>query len=132
MKIKVLKIDVELTGEISELEIEREDYKVLQKELNVDLFDIVSRKIGDKYYDIVCDDEGLLKSNPKISAIFNTGYTVNNPVNIGLVGNLLICGKTDNEGELTGLTYEDVHNIKKHTISLFQNGKITPVVVCSG
>lgn len=37
--------------------------------LNCDTIDIVERKIAGKPFSIVCDDEGLLKGDPAISAI---------------------------------------------------------------
>ncbi len=35
--------------------------------------DIVRRKIGKRRFNIVCDDEGMLTEEPKISAISNLG-----------------------------------------------------------
>lgn len=72
--------------------------------LSVDLVDIVSRKIGGEYYEIICDDEGLLKANPKISAINNLGEPM-------LVGSLLIAGGVDIEGNLEPLEDEDVEYV---------------------
>ena len=37
--------------------------------LHCDIIDIVTRKIGDKLFSIVCDDEALLKDSPVVSAI---------------------------------------------------------------
>ena len=57
-----------------------EFYKIL----NCSCIDITIRSIGsNKKYNIVCDDEALLKSNPKISAIDYSGETQ-------LCGNLFI------------------------------------------
>lgn len=70
--------------------------------LNCDCIDIVARRIGKhpagrpKRYNIVCDDEGLLKAPTKISAIDNMGHPM-------LVGNLFIVGGTDHEGNLISL-----------------------------
>lgn len=33
--------------------------------LRCDLIDIVSRQIGGRYFDIICDDEGLLRGGRK-------------------------------------------------------------------
>lgn len=68
--------------------------------------DIVSRKIGRKWYDIICDDEGTFKSDPLISAIDDFGRVM-------LVGSLIICGMADDEGELTDLSDNDIRYIKK-------------------
>lgn len=75
--------------------------------LNCTCIDIVSRSIGGKVYDIMCDDEGLLKEeSPKISAINDMGQPM-------LVGNLMFFN-VDGEGELVGLSDDDVEHIKNY------------------
>lgn len=69
--------------------------------LNCSTIDIVSRRIGPrgrKYYDIICDDEGLLVSPTKISAVDSIGRPM-------LVGNLFICSHdaAGNEISLTDI-----------------------------
>lgn len=78
------------------------------KVLNCGCIDIVTRRIGDskKAYDIVCDDEGLLKEPHKISAVDSAG-------NAQLVGNILITGTADAEGNLTSLSTDDATYILK-------------------
>lgn len=73
--------------------------------------DIVTRKIGRKWFDIICDDEGLFSNDPLISAIDDMG----NPM---LVGNLIVCGLADDEGELTDLKPADVAYVKKRVQTL--------------
>ena len=68
--------------------------------------DIVERKIGGKWFDVMCDDEGLLKEEVKISAINDMGEPM-------LVGNLMFF-HNDGEGNLVGLSDEDVDHIKKN------------------
>lgn len=77
--------------------------------LDCTTIDIVSRKIGDKYYDIVCDDEGLFKENVMVSAMDGKG----NPM---LVGRLLICNH-NKKGEASGLTKKDIENIEAHVVN---------------
>lgn len=79
--------------------------------LNCDTIDIVRRRIGRRWYEIICDDEGLMKSDIKISAIGNLGNTM-------LVGSLLICGLVDEEGELTDLTDADIKYIKERILTM--------------
>lgn len=62
------------------------------------MIDIVQRKIGDKVFDIVCDDEGLLLDNPIVSAIAKD-------CRVMLVGNLFICNHY--KEHLTSLSNED-------------------------
>lgn len=73
--------------------------------------DIVSRKIGRKWYDIICDDEGTFVEDPLISAIDNLGRVM-------LVGSLIICGLADDEGELTDLSDNDIRYVKKRIQTL--------------
>lgn len=78
--------------------------------INCGCIDIVSRRIGKRYYEFICDDEGLFVDDPLVSAISDMGEVM-------LVGNLIITGLTDGEGELTDLTDDDISYIKKHIIT---------------
>lgn len=66
--------------------------------------DIVRRKIGGKYFEIIIDDEGLLVNNPIPSAINKYGEVM-------LVGNLLIAGGEVVDGELIGITDSEIIHI---------------------
>ena len=73
--------------------------------------DIQSRKIGDKYYDIWLDDEGLFKAEKghlKGTALCKDAAEI-------LVGNILILNSNE-EGETTSLSEEDIENVKAHYI----------------
>ena len=72
--------------------------------LNCRTIDIVKRKIGGKYYDIICDDEGLFKDEVRVSAVDSNG-------NAMLVGKLLICND-DGKGNEASLTHDDILNIE--------------------
>lgn len=73
--------------------------------------EIVTRRIGRKYYDIICDEEGTFVDDPLISAIDDFGRVM-------FVGNLIISGTVDSEGELTDLTDNDIRYIKKRIQTL--------------
>lgn len=96
-----------------------EFYKVL----DCTTIDITSREIGGNYYEIVCDDEGLFAENPIVSAI-DSKYKPT------LVGNLLIFGVGDENGELQSLTDEDVDTIKKSIVKGVTEFGILDVLVC--
>lgn len=87
-------------GEVIDIEGTLEEYYDL---INCRCIDIVTRKIEDTYFDIICDDEGLLKDNPRISAVDMSGHPM-------LVGNLIF-SHTDEEGETIGITDEDIAKI---------------------
>lgn len=86
--------------------------------------DIVRRKIGGKYFEIVSDDEGLFEENPKISAVDKLYQTM-------LVGNLLIAGQAV-DGELTDLSDEDVEIIGKNLCSLSTSKYPRPYKMLTG
>ena len=77
----------------------------LYKALDCSCIDMVERKIGRKYFTIVCDDEGLLREDVKISAINNLGGVM-------LVGNLAFVNVDDN-GYTVGLSRDEINYIKK-------------------
>lgn len=102
MKIKAYLIDVAGgNSRVVEIENKLQDY---YRELHCDLVDIQARKIGGKVFDIICDDEGLLKEDNKISAIDNLGAPM-------LVGNLLVVKCKD--GAEIGLDESDVEHVRE-------------------
>lgn len=77
----------------------------------VTVFDIARRKVGEKYYDIFVDDEGLLKDSPVVSAVDGEGQPM-------LVGNLIFASH-DNQGNTTSLSDDDVIEIMEHAVKVF-------------
>lgn len=90
--------------------------------LKCDTIDIVSRSIGGQYYDIVCDDEGLLNDSPIVSAIGIDGTPM-------LVGNLFIVkfDGVDNERSIFG---DEITHVFKNTCVVF-NGDHVGVALTS-
>lgn len=88
--------------------------------------DIVTRRIGRKVYDIIIDDEGLLTDDPIISAIDDLGRVM-------LVGNLIICGTADAEGELRDLDLTDIKYIRKrvHTLNTRKHRDLLMLTSCN-
>lgn len=74
--------------------------EALYELLGVSLIDIVEYQINGKYFDIVVDDEGLLKPNPKLTAL-----SLDNKLT--LFGNLFICHH-DEEGNLCSLKDDEM------------------------
>lgn len=79
----------------------KDDLQTFYKLIDCDIIDITTRECNNVICDIICDDEGLLKDNPIVSAI----NTRNQPE---LVGNLLICGYANSGGQLQGLTNSEI------------------------
>ena len=101
------------------IDVKNSKFDVLNIENTLDEFyrlidcrciNIVRRKIGRKWFDIVCDDEGLFDESPIISAIDNLGQPM-------FVGNLLIV-QMDEEGETIGLNSNEISYIKKRIIPM--------------
>ena len=106
---RLLLIDV-IDDKVKEVNIGESDLDVFHEYLHCRCFDVTERKIGGKYFDIFCDDEGLLQDpQPPISA-----YSIkdNEPM---LVGNLIIANH-DMEGNTTDLSDEDIKLIKENLI----------------
>ena len=116
-KLVGLLVDVE-NEEAKVIEID-DDLDEFYRVLNCDTIDIVRRKIGRKAFNIICDDNGMFKDKPKISAIDNWG-------DVMLVGNLFIVSGEDNEGDLVSLTQAEIRYILLRTETLstrnFPNG----------
>lgn len=108
MKCIYLNVEQQALPKVIDIE---DNLKVFYKLIGCEYVDITRRKIGDKYYDIICDDEGLYKENPIISAVDNTYKPM-------FVGNLII-SKADDEGELIDLSENDIKQILRHTIAYF-------------
>ena len=108
MKIKGILVDVKSNIiEVCEIEKSLESY---YKILNCELIDIVSMKIGHRYFDIICDDEGLMKEDITISAIYDD-FTP------ALVGNLFIV-RHDGKGNERSLTSDDILLILEHVTTI--------------
>ena len=105
-KIHVLLVDVYGDGDVKELWIRREleDY---YEALGCSTIDMPMRSIGGKNFQIICDDEGLFRSDFRISAV---GKNLREPQ---LVGNLIICQWRGGE-EVDGLTDEEIEFLKHH------------------
>ena len=100
-KITGILIDVE--HEIAHVVTINRELEEYYKLLNCQLIEIVSRKIGNRIYDIICDEEGALKDKPKISAINDLGMPI-------LVGNLFIVNYDGIDNEIS-LTQSDIDYI---------------------
>lgn len=104
---------------VVDIEPKLSDYYKL---LNCDTIDFTSRMINGKMFDIICDDEGLLKPHT-ISA-----GSVEHPDNI-LAGNLLFV-QADEEGQTIGLSDEEIQHLKDSTIArIDENMNLYPLLV---
>lgn len=92
-------------GELSTVEIFPWDQlKQMYELLDCDTIDITTRPIGGISYDIIVDDEGLLKQSAQLSLV--------NHLKPELVGNLLFA-QYDELGEMRTLTKSEIEHFKK-------------------
>ena len=91
--------------------------KDIYKMLNIDLFAIVSRKIGDKYYDIYCDDKALMKENQKPSLIT---LDKNKRIIEVIYGSIFVC-QSNKDGETISINEDDIKNILKNRVTIIKD-----------
>ena len=106
-----------ITGVLLDTERARVDHATIPanldsyyKHLDCTTIDIVSRTIGGKRFDIICDDEGLFKEDVRISALDRDYQPM-------LVGNLFIC-KHDANGYEISLTDKEIDHILRYARKL--------------
>lgn len=101
-----------------------DDLEVYYDLLKCRMIDITTRKIGGKYYDIICDDEGLLKEEIRISAMDKD----NEPC---LAGSIIICNFDDDDGREQSLDDADIRNIFRNIITFVNmvDGEETDVLI---
>ena len=89
--------------------------------LHCSCIDIVERTIGEreKYFTIVCDDEGLLKASPCISAVSDLCEPM-------LVGSLLITDFDHKTGDLASLSEDELEYVLDHIIFTVSSRRTTP------
>ena len=103
--LKGVLVDVK-KGEVNSAEI-LDDLDEFYRVLDCTCIDIVYRAIDGKTFSFICDDEGLLKSNPICSAIDKDEKPM-------LVGNLLIVSAENDDGELVSLKDDEIEYVLSH------------------
>ena len=105
MKVAIIHAGANSIEEFVEAKEIESNLDTYYSEIGCDLIEIPERCIGGKLFNIICDEEGLLKDRPIPSALGNGYKEV-------IFGNLIVCGLADDDGELTGITDEDVQLIR--------------------
>ena len=116
--MKILLLDTMATAP-QVLEVE-EGLETWYRLIRCDLIDITMRDVAGRQFDIIADDEGLLKAGAKVTAIDGSGKPQ-------LVGNLVFCHH-DNEGGLTGLSDSDIAHLMKNIVVLTSTNPDKPDV----
>lgn len=88
-----------------------DDLDAYYKLLDCELIDIVTRRIGGKYYDIICDEEGLFKDDPAVGMVNEFDGKVM------IVGRLFIC-QHDGRGNQKSLSQTEIDDV----LELFVHG----------
>lgn len=105
MKVAIIHTGADSIEEFVEAKEIESNLDTYYSEIGCDCIEIPDRCIGGKLFNIICDEEGLLKDHPIPSAVGN-GYQE------AICGNLIVCGLADDDGELTSITDEDVQLIR--------------------
>lgn len=92
--------------------------------LDCETIDIPERAVGGVWYDIVCDDEGLLKPDPFVSGLDEDTEPM-------LVGSLLFFHH-DEDGNLTELSEEDISNLTAHLRVISEPEELKGRIVMTG
>lgn len=108
-KIKAFLVDA-LRHRASVVEFE-DSLLDLYSMLNCDRIDITVASVGATEFDIICDDDGLLKAEPITTAVYSKCDRV-------LVGSLLFCHH-DKKGYLASITNEDILTLTSHITSTY-------------
>lgn len=103
MKVAVFDVN---TMSLVEKDIE-DELDVYYEIIDCQTIDIVTRKVNGRWFDIICDDEGLLKDEIVVSAIDRNLQTM-------LVGTLIFTHH-DGAGYTTGISDDDVKCLKDAT-----------------
>ena len=81
-----------------------DDLDAYYKLLDCEIIDIVTRQIGGKYFDVICDEEGLFKDDPAVGMINqHDGHLM-------LVGRLFIC-QHDGRGNQKSLSQTEIDKV---------------------
>ena len=110
MRIKVLTLEVnhEMKGIFPNVRIIENSLENFYKIIGCDLIDIVQIEVAGKFYDVICDEEFLLKEKP-VQTLFVNSEQV-------LCGNLIFT-TCDENGKTQGLTDEDIQNLTTYIIN---------------
>jgi len=118
--LKVLVMDAG-KQELKVREIENkldEYYKIIGNDCRC--IDIPRRKVGGKYFDIIVDDEGLLKSNPVCTGVGAKSLEC-------MLFGTPIFTNSDDEGNTLSLSDEDISLIQSEVIEGFNILTLKPV-----
>lgn len=117
MKMYYLNVKKQVCG-IVDIEPKLDEYYKL---IDCDCITITTIQILGHIYDVICDDEALLKDDPIPAILVCNGYSI--------YGNVLIC-KDDCEGNETGLDFYDVDRISNSIYLSTRDGIAKKVIVC--
>ena len=119
--VKAGKSDVSEAVTVVDIKPELDNYYKL---LECSTIDMKAIRLGDRHYDIICDDEGLFV-NPDELYVTYTNLTQSDSV----AGNILLVGPPDEEGCETSLTDDDIVNIHRHIGLSVQHGQRTILIL---
>ena len=122
MADKITGFLIDVTRQMNARPVEFENnLENIYKLLDIDLIDVAVCRVGDKAYDFIVDDEGLLKAGA-IPSVFDAD---GRPV---LVGNVLVVNSNE-DGDFTSLNDKDVENLCEHVKLVVFSDKLSRLCV---
>lgn len=106
--IKVKRIDEEIIT--AELITILDDLSDFYREIECHTIDIVERRFKGRLFDVICDDEALLKAEPGLPT--SLWFGERGDLLEGLFGTLLLC-HNDGEGNFTSATANDLLKVQE-------------------
>jgi len=102
-----------LSYEFSKIEFEHKSYKDMYTLLDIQFFEIPSMYLGNKEYDIYCDEEGQFNA---LKDFYSVAYGKKfKQVKPYIVGNVFICSHTA-DGDIASLTDAQCERVLNSTI----------------
>ena len=98
MKVAIIHAGADSIEEFVEAKEIESNLDTYYSEIGCDCIEIPERCIGGKLFNIICDEEGLLKDHPILSAVGN-GYQE------AIFGNLIVCGLADDDQNIILMAY---------------------------
>ena len=122
---RIIAVYIEVGKEKAPAVIEfNDDLDEIKRLINCDAIDVVHRKIAGKNYVVICDDEGLLKSNPIPSVVY---YDKTGALRPNVFGNVIICA--DQGEDIKSLNKNEISDILYSIVPYKMQGKLEHAVV---
>lgn len=109
-------------------EIEKKDgsyLTALYGAIKCDTVDVVARRIGERWFDLWVDDNGLLVNDPVFTAVTVQANDTSGTIVERLAGNIFVCGSNKATGGLASLSDAEIKSIQEEKVTAFDRKTLT-------